>query len=152
MARDHRRLRVFQAAHTLTLTIYKETRDFPRDEWYGLRAQLRRAAISTVSNIVEGNARRGALEYANFLNIARASAAEAAYLVLVASELGYFPVAVAACSQREYAPSKTSCGRCTSSPSTPLKTKDQRLKTDESLKPRAQSLKPKAYVSPPGLA
>jgi len=103
MARDHRRLRVFQAAHTLAISIYKETRDFPRDEWYGLRAQLRRAAVSTVSNIVEGNARRGTLEYVNFLNIARGSAAEAEYLVLVASELGYLSITVGASLQREYA-------------------------------------------------
>ena len=102
MARDHRRLRVFQAAHTLAISIYKETRDFPRDEWYGLRAQLRRAAVSTVSNIVEGNARRGTLEYVNFLNIARGSAAEAEYLVLVASELGYLSITVGASLQREY--------------------------------------------------
>ena len=103
MARDHRRLRVFQAAHTLTITIYKETRDFPRDEWYGLRGQLRRAAVSTVSNIVEGNARRGVLEYVNFLNIARGSAAEVAYLVALASELGYLSVTAGASLQREYA-------------------------------------------------
>jgi four helix bundle protein len=93
---------VFQAAHTLTITIYKETTNFPRDEWYGLRAQLRRAAVSTVSNIVEGNARRGELEYVNFLNIARGSAAEAAYLVVLASELGFFSVRVGASLQREY--------------------------------------------------
>jgi four helix bundle protein len=93
---------VFQAAHRLAISVYKETRDFPRDEWYGLRAQLRRAAVSTVSNIVEGNARRGALEYVNFLNIARGSAAEAAYLVCVASELGYFSVTAAASLQQEY--------------------------------------------------
>lgn len=101
MARDHRRLRVFHATHTLTLAIYHGTKDFPRDEWYGIRAQLRRAAVSTVSNIVEGNARRGTLEYVNFLNIARASAAEVAYLLHLSSELGYFSAAVGASLQRQ---------------------------------------------------
>lgn len=57
MARDHRRLRVFQEAHRLTLAIYKETRTLPRDEWYGIRAQLRRAAVAVAANVVEGNAR-----------------------------------------------------------------------------------------------
>lgn len=95
MARDHRRLRVFQIAHKLATTIYKETQHFPRDEWYGLRAQLRRAAVSVATNIVEGNARHSTFEYVNFLNIARGSAAEAAYLVLLGSELGHFSVAVA---------------------------------------------------------
>jgi four helix bundle protein len=89
MARDHRRLRVFSDAHSLVLSIYKSTRDFPKDESYGLRAQIRRAAVSIPSNIVEGNARRGTAEYVNFLNIARGSAGELAYLLLLASELGY---------------------------------------------------------------
>jgi four helix bundle protein len=90
MARDHRRLRVFHEAHELTLAVYRETRNFPRDEWFGLRAQIRRAAVSIPANIVEGNARRGSGEYSNFLNIARGSASEIAYLIDLASELGYF--------------------------------------------------------------
>jgi four helix bundle protein len=89
MARDHRRLRVFQEAHQLTLAIYKETSVFPREEWYGIRAQLRRAAVSVASNIVEGSARRSSREYVNFLNIAGGSAAETSYLIDLASELGY---------------------------------------------------------------
>lgn len=90
MARDHRQLRVFHEAHRLVIAIYKETRNFPRDEWFGIRAQMRRAAVSVPSNIVEGNARRSTPEYVNFLNVARGSVAETAYLVDLASELGYF--------------------------------------------------------------
>jgi len=93
MARDHRRLRVYHEAHALTISIYKQTRDFPRDEWFGIRAQVRRAAVSIATNIVEGNARRSTPEYVNFLNVARGSAAEVAYLVLLASELGYLSAA-----------------------------------------------------------
>ena len=89
MARDHRRLRVFQEAHQLIVAIYQETKTFPRDEWFGLRAQLRRAAISVSSNLVEGSARRTLREYGDFVNISRASAAEVQYLVTLASELGY---------------------------------------------------------------
>ena len=37
MSRDHRKLRVFHQAHKLTLAIYQHTRDFPREEWFGLR-------------------------------------------------------------------------------------------------------------------
>ena len=51
---------------------------------------MRRAAVSVASNIVEGNARRSTPEYVNFLNIARGSAAEVAYLISLSSELGYF--------------------------------------------------------------
>jgi four helix bundle protein len=88
MARDHRKLRVFPDAHALTLAIYKQTIGFPRDEWYALRQQMRRAAVSIPSNIVEGNARRTTREYVHFLNVSRASAAELNYLVDLASELG----------------------------------------------------------------
>ena len=94
MARDHRKLRVFVDAHQQALAIYKHTRHFPRDEWYALRLQMRKAAVSIPSNIVEGNARRTTKEYVNFLNIAYASAAELAYLVDLAAELGYLLGAV----------------------------------------------------------
>ena len=94
MARDHRRLRVYHEAHSIAIAIYRETRDFPRDEWFGIRSQIRRAAVSTVSNLVEGNARRGIREYVSFLNVSRASAAEVSYLVQLAFELGYLSAPV----------------------------------------------------------
>jgi four helix bundle protein len=80
---------VYHEAHALVISIYKETRDFPRDEWFGIRSQLRRAAVSAASNIVEGNARRTTREYVSFLNIARGSTAEVGYLIHLATELGY---------------------------------------------------------------
>ena len=87
MARDHRKLRVFHDAHRLTLAIYKHTKNFPKEEWYGLRAQIRKAAVSVPTNIVEGSARRSTREYLNFLNIARASGAEVTYLVQLTFDL-----------------------------------------------------------------
>jgi four helix bundle protein len=89
MSRNHRRLRVFTLARQLTLAIYKNTNDFPRDEWFGMRLQIRRAAVSVGANIVEGSARRTTREYCNFLNIALGSASELAYLVELANELGF---------------------------------------------------------------
>lgn len=89
MARDHRKLRVFHDADALALAIYKNSKDFPRDEWFGLRLQLRRAAVSIPSNIVEGSARRGHREYVNFFNIARGSASEVEYLLMLCGELKY---------------------------------------------------------------
>ena len=90
MSRDHRRLRVFQDAHALALAIYKYTRDFPRDEWFGIRTQMRRAAVSVPTNLVEGNARRTTRDYLKFLYIARGSAGELSYLIKLSDELGYW--------------------------------------------------------------
>jgi four helix bundle protein len=88
MARDHRKLRVFHDAHQLALAIYRETNAFPKGEWFGLRPQMRRAAVSISSNIVEGSARRTSGEYLSFLNVARGSAAELHYLITLTAELG----------------------------------------------------------------
>ncbi len=89
MSRDHRKLHVFQDAHKLVLAIYRGTKEFPRDEWYGIRAQMRRAATSVPSNLVEGSARSSTRDYLKFLYIALGSACELLYLLQLTDELGY---------------------------------------------------------------
>jgi four helix bundle protein len=91
MSRDHRKLRVFGMADELVVRVYHLTKRFPVDERFGLRTQLRRAAISVATNIVEGCARTSTREYAHFLNIAFGSAAEAQYLLLLAAKLEFVP-------------------------------------------------------------
>jgi four helix bundle protein len=67
--------------------VYHATRSLPPQERYGLQAQLRRAAVSVPTNIVEGCARRKETEYGHYINIAIGSAAETSYLISVVRRL-----------------------------------------------------------------
>jgi four helix bundle protein len=89
MSRDHRKLRVFHLADQLVIEIYRASSDFPTSERYGLQTQLRKAAVSSAANIVEGSARRTDREYLHFLNIALGSAAEARYLCDLSGRLKF---------------------------------------------------------------
>jgi four helix bundle protein len=89
VGRDHLKLTVFHKADELAILVYRHTRSFPADERFGLRSQLRRAALSVPTNIVEGSARDSRKDYVRFLDMALGSAAETAYLLHVASRLEY---------------------------------------------------------------
>lgn len=87
MATDHRKLSVFHLADELTVKVYLITANFPREERYGLRSQLRRAAVSIPTNIVEGCARDSDREHDRFYEIAFASARELGYLLELSRKL-----------------------------------------------------------------
>jgi len=82
-------LKVWHRAHKLVLSVYELTRRLPWDERFGLTSQLRRAATSVAANIVEGCRRVGAGDFSRHLDIARGSASEADYLLLLARDLQY---------------------------------------------------------------
>ena len=85
--KDFRKLQVWDKAHQLALTLYHVTASFPRDETYGLASQIRRAASSIPSNIAEGCGREGDAELSRFCTIARGSASELEYQILLAPDL-----------------------------------------------------------------
>jgi four helix bundle protein len=89
------KLKVWQKAHALTLSVYKESRNFPKDERYGYTSQIRRAALSTSTNIVEGSKRRTPNDFRHFLNMAEGSNEEVKYLLIVGADLEYLHIATA---------------------------------------------------------
>jgi four helix bundle protein len=89
MTDSYRDLIAWRKATELTLEIYRSTRDFPRDEIYGLTSQLRRAAVSIASNIAEGKGRYSQKEFVQFLFRARGSLLEVETQLYIAHELRY---------------------------------------------------------------
>ena len=85
--KDFRELKVWQKAHELTLTVYRITATFPREELYGLTSQIRRACSSIAANLAEGCGRSGDAEFARFCSIAMGSASELEYHLLLAKDL-----------------------------------------------------------------
>ena len=82
-------LKAWQLAHQLASQVSSATRTFPRHERFELTSQLRRAALSVPTNLVEGRARLGSREFLRFVRIACSSLAEVEYLLFFAHEEGY---------------------------------------------------------------
>ena len=87
--RSFKDLKVWLKGHELTLSVYRATKSFPRDEMYGLTSQLRRAAASIPANIAEGCVRGSGPDFRRFLLMALGSASEVEYHILLSHELGY---------------------------------------------------------------
>lgn len=84
-----RDLVVWQKSHKLTLDVYRISSQFPNEEKFGLISQIRRAAYSIPSNIVEGHSRKSKKEFLYFLNIAKGSLEELKYFLILVRDLGY---------------------------------------------------------------
>ena len=90
---DYRKLSVVAKAHAVTLRVYAFTRRFPREETYGLAAQMRRATVSIGSNIAEGTGKATPGELRQALGHAQGSVHELQYQCQVAYDLGYLNAA-----------------------------------------------------------
>jgi len=86
-----RTLEVWKLADDFAFCVYDATRRFPKEEMFGITSQVRRAALSVPTNLVEGYSRKGDKELSHFVNICLGSLAEAKYLLTFAFRLRYLP-------------------------------------------------------------
>src|ERR687897_184648 len=87
----YRELIVWRKAITAAVEVYRLAPRLPREETYGMRSQLTRAAVSVPANIAEGWARESPKEKAQFLSIAQGPLAETDTLLTLCEEIGWFP-------------------------------------------------------------
>lgn len=89
MIKNYRDLIVWGKARELVKSVYILTKNFPKEEVYGLTAQLKRAVISVPSNIAEGHSRGGTKDYIHFISIAIGSLAEVETQILLSVDLEF---------------------------------------------------------------
>src|SRR3989338_8957602 len=87
--KSHKDLIVWQKAVSLSLLVYRLTKDFPQREVYALSSRMRRAAVSIASNIAEGRSRRTRKDFQHFLHMAYGSVAELETQLLIAKQLSF---------------------------------------------------------------
>ncbi len=89
MKRVHNDLKVWQESMELVKMIYEFSCNFPVEETYGLKSQIRRSSVSIPSNIAEGAARTGTKEFLHYLSMSRGFLSEVETQLLIAVNLGY---------------------------------------------------------------
>ncbi|MEP1151270.1 MAG: four helix bundle protein [Balneola sp.] len=87
--KNFRDLKVWEKSHKVALKVYMLTKDFPKEETYGLVSQMRRSASSIPTNIAEGCGRGSDSQFAYFLNIALGSASELEYQIILSKDLRF---------------------------------------------------------------
>lgn len=87
--KSYKDLEVWQKAMELVVSCYQITRNFPKNEVYGLASQLQRAAVSIPANIAEGRSRKHSKEFVQYLSIAYGSLAELETHIQIAQRLNY---------------------------------------------------------------
>ncbi len=87
--KTHKDLDIWKLAIELVVKIYKNTKNFPKEEMYGLTSQLRRASVSVASNIAEGAARQSKEEFVRFVYYSLGSLSEIETQLIIANKIGY---------------------------------------------------------------
>ena len=87
----YERIKAWEKCHELLLGLYQVSKQWPREETYGLIAQARRAAFSAAANIVEGSAKQGPREFRRFLDFSLGSLFELSYIFRVVRDLQMTP-------------------------------------------------------------
>jgi four helix bundle protein len=85
----HEDLEVWKESMSLAKKVHQNTKNFPKDEIYGITSQIRRAAVSIPSNIAEGSARQSDKELIQFIYIALGSLAELQTQLILSKDFGY---------------------------------------------------------------
>lgn len=86
---NYKELTVWQKSVEIAISVYKDTRNYPKYELYGLTSQIRRSAISISSNIAEGAGRNSDKDFSRFLNISYGSSFELETQLIISKELNY---------------------------------------------------------------
>lgn len=87
--RNFRELSIWQKSHLFTLKTYLFTKNYPKDELFGLTSQMRRSSTSIPTNIAEGCGRNTNPDFKRFLIIASGSSAELEYQLILSRDLNY---------------------------------------------------------------
>lgn len=89
MVKSYQDLQVWEAGVALSVAVYEATQAYPKQEWFGLVSQMRRAACSVPANIAEGSGRQHTTELLQFLHIARGSLYELQTYIQISERLTY---------------------------------------------------------------
>ncbi|MDX2112360.1 MAG: four helix bundle protein [Alphaproteobacteria bacterium] len=87
--RNYKDLEVWQKGRVLVKQVYQLTKLFPKEEIYGLTAQLRRAVVSVPSNIAEGHSRSGTKDFIQFISVSIGSLAEVETQIILSEDLEF---------------------------------------------------------------
>lgn len=85
--RNFRKYQVWELGHEITLEVYNLSKQFPKEEQFGLTSQMRRCSSSVPANIAEGCGRESEKEFKRFLIIANGSATELEYFLILVKDL-----------------------------------------------------------------